>query len=126
MLGQTFSPGDLATIAILVMLEGVLSLDNALVLATLSLRVEESKRMRALSYGLIGALVIRVIAVGLAAYLLRWSIIQLIGGVYLLWVAIKYFAGVHHKPGVSNSLPKNTGFWQTVLAIELTDITFAI
>src|SRR5258708_7111766 len=91
MLGQTFSPGDLATVAVLVLLEGVLSIDNAVVLAILANRLPRELRMRALSFGLIGALIFRLFAVAAASLLLHWSIVRLIGGSYLLWVAAKYF-----------------------------------
>jgi len=125
MFGQTFSPGDLATIAVLVLLEGLLSLDNALVLGILAGRLPRNLRMRALLYGLIGALVFRIVAVALAVYLLRWSIIKLIGGTYLVWVAAKYF--ISHRRRKIRALPdSDPSFWPTVLAIELTDIAFAI
>ena len=128
MLGQTFAPGDLATIAVLVILEGVLSLDNALVLGLLASRLKTSDRMAALSYGLIGALIFRLIMVAAAAYLLRWSILKLIGGAYLVWVAAKYFIfHRHHSKNKQNEIPQpQPGFWPTVLAIELTDVAFAI
>jgi YkoY family integral membrane protein len=126
MFDQTFSPGDLATIAVLVLLEGLLSLDNALVLGILSRRVDKSKRTRVLSYGLIGALGFRIIAVSLAAFLIQWSIIRFIGGAYLMWVSMKYFLGAHDKKFAPHLPPVHSGFWATVLAIELTDIAFAV
>jgi YkoY family integral membrane protein len=88
--GQTFNPQDLGVIALLILLEGVLSIDNALVLALLAKRLPKNQRAKALSYGLIGAFVFRFVAIGTAAYLLRWRIVKLIGGGYLLWVALKH------------------------------------
>lgn len=128
MLGQTFAPGDLATIAVLVILEGVLSLDNALVLGILAARLKPSRQTAALSYGLIGAFVFRLIMVAAAAYLLRWSILKLIGGAYLVWVAANYFIfRRRHSQNKQNEIsPNHAGFWTTVLAIELTDVAFAV
>jgi len=88
--GQTFEPHDLVLIALLVLLEGVLSIDNALVLALLAKRLPKPLQARALTYGLVGAFIFRFIAIGGAAYLLRWRIVKLIGGGYLLWVALKH------------------------------------
>jgi YkoY family integral membrane protein len=88
--GQTFSPNDLALIALLIVLEGVLSIDNALVLALLAKRLPKEQQTKALTYGLAGAFVFRIIAIGAAAYLLRWRIVKLLGGGYLLWVAGKH------------------------------------
>jgi YkoY family integral membrane protein len=91
MFGQTFDPQDFATVLLLVVLEGVLSIDNALVLALLAKRVPKHLQARALTYGLVGAFLFRFIAIGTAAYLLRWRIVKVLGGGYLIWVAVKHF-----------------------------------
>ena len=93
MFGQTFEAHDLIVIGVLVVLEGVLSIDNALVLGLLARRLPRHLQSRALTYGLVGAFVFRLIAVGTAAYLLHWHIVKLAGGLYLVWVAIKHFFG---------------------------------
>lgn len=90
LLGQTFSPGDALVILLLILLEGLLSLDNALVLGMLAKRLPVSQRARALSYGLIGAFVFRAAAVFLAAYLLHWHIVKLLGGGYLVYIAVRH------------------------------------
>jgi YkoY family integral membrane protein len=126
MFGQTFAPGDLATVGFLVVLEGLLSIDNALVLGVLAQRVEPPLRMRALSYGLIGGLLLRLAAIAAAAILLRFSILKLLGGIYLLWISLDYF--VRKKANVpSNDSPSlsDGGFWRTLASIELTDLAFA-
>jgi YkoY family integral membrane protein len=89
--GQTFSPNDLVVIGLLVVLEGVLSVDNALVLGLLAKRLPKRQQGKALTYGLAGAFVFRFIAIGTAAYLLQWRIVKLLGGGYLLWVALKHY-----------------------------------
>jgi YkoY family integral membrane protein len=91
MFGQTFAPNDVFLVALLVILEGVLSIDNALVLGLLAKRLPKTQQKRALTYGLAGAFLFRFIAVGTASFLLRWRIVKLIGGGYLLWVAIHHF-----------------------------------
>src|SRR5215204_4853630 len=91
MFGQTFEAHDLLLIGLLIILEGVLSIDNALVLGLLAKRLPKHQQKRALTYGLVGAFVFRFIAVGTASFLLRWRIVKLLGGGYLLWVAIQHF-----------------------------------
>src|SRR3954466_948531 len=91
MFGQTFDPHDLAIIGLLVILEGVLSIDNALVLGLLAKRLPKFLQGRALTYGLVGAFVFRIIAIAMAAILLRWRIVKLLGGAYLIYVAAKHF-----------------------------------
>ncbi|RLS56853.1 MAG: hypothetical protein DWH91_05680 [Planctomycetota bacterium] len=87
---QTFALGDLATIGLLVLLEGVLSIDNALVLGLLAKRVPKPLQKRALTYGLIGAFLFRFIAILMASLLLKWMIVKLIGGGYLIYIAVKH------------------------------------
>lgn len=88
--GQTFGTPDLVVIAMLVLLEGVLSIDNALVLGLLAKRVPKPLQQRALTYGLIGAFVFRVIAIASVSYLLKWRIVKLLGGGYLVYIAVKH------------------------------------
>jgi YkoY family integral membrane protein len=90
MYGQTFNTQDLGVIALLILLEGVLSIDNALVLALLAKRLPKHQQRRALTYGLMGAFLFRFLAIGSAAYLLQWRIVKLLGGGYLLWIAVRH------------------------------------
>src|SRR3954463_4611778 len=89
--GQTFEFHDLFVVALLCVLEGVLSIDNALVLGLLARRLPKHMQNKALTFGLIGALVFRVIAIATASLLLRWTFAKFLGGAYLLYVAVKHF-----------------------------------
>src|SRR5687768_16973158 len=91
MFGQTFDGHDLVVIGLLIILEGVLSIDNALVLGLLAKRLPKHLQSRALTYGLVGAFAFRVIAIATAAWLLEWRIVKLLGGGYLIYVAVKHF-----------------------------------
>ena len=88
--GQTFEPHDLAVIGLLVVLEGVLSIDNALVLGLLAKRLPKHQQQRALTYGLVGAFVFRIIAIATAVWLMKWWFVKLIGGGYLVYIAVKH------------------------------------
>ena len=89
-LGQQFEWGDMVIVGLLVLLEGVLSIDNALVLGLLAKRLPPHQRPRALSYGLIGAFVFRVVAIATASFLLKWTFVKLLGGGYLIFIAVKH------------------------------------
>jgi YkoY family integral membrane protein len=90
MFGQSFQPRDLLIVLLLVVLEGVLSIDNALVLGLLARRLPRPLQRKALTYGLIGAFVFRFIAIAVAAKLLEWRFVKLLGGAYLIYVAVKH------------------------------------
>jgi YkoY family integral membrane protein len=125
MFGQTFQLADLGLVGLLVLLEGVLSIDNALVLGLLAKQLPKDLQRRALTYGMIGAVAFRLIAVGIAAFVLQWRIVKLIGGAYLIWIAAKHFLwGTKRKTDVVAKARPN--FWSTVAVIELTDVAFAI
>src|SRR5262247_3260546 len=82
---------DFLTIGLLVLLEAVLSADNALVLAVLVLPLPRKQQKRALQYGIMGAFAFRIIATLFAAHLIAWSWVKLLGGAYLLYLPIKHF-----------------------------------
>ena len=131
MFSQTFELHDIFVILILVVLEGVLSIDNALVLGLLARRLPEHQRRKALSYGLIGALVFRVVAIFLAGWLLRWRFVKLLGGAYLVYLSLKHLIfkpkGRKSPQGADKGSPEPLAkFWPTVASVELTDMAFAV
>src|SRR3954463_12430121 len=92
MFDQTFEPHDLIVIGVLIVLEGVLSIDNALVLGLLARRLPRPLQKKALTYGLVGAMVFRILAGATAGWLLPWPFAKLLGGLYLPYGAVKPFA----------------------------------
>jgi YkoY family integral membrane protein len=88
--GQTLSAQDLAVVALLVVLEGLLSIDNALVLGLLAKRLPKHEQGKALWYGLAGAFVFRFIAVLTASLLLQWTFAKFLGGAYLVYIAVRH------------------------------------
>ncbi|MEJ5169807.1 MAG: TerC family protein [Fimbriimonadales bacterium] len=123
MYGQTFAPSDLVSVAFLVLLEGLLSADNALVLAILVKHLPKAEQRKALLYGLGGAFLFRLVAILFAAVVLRQWWLQAIGALYLLYLPAKHF----HRASQPHALRSTGGgFWQTVMAVELTDIAFAL
>jgi len=89
--GQRAEGSDIAVVLLLIVLEGVLSIDNALVLGLLAKRLPKHQQKRALTYGLVGAFVFRLIAIFTATILIKLPIMKLLGGGYLIYVAVKHF-----------------------------------
>ena len=122
---------DLLTILLLVVLEGLLSADNALVLAILVLGLPRAEQKKALRYGIAGAFVFRILATLLAIHLLAFGWIKLAGAAYLMYLSFNHFFG--HAEGGSRSAIKParpmlglSAFWSTVVKVELTDVVFAV
>lgn len=116
----------LGTVATLVVLEGLLSADNALVLAVMVRHLPKHQQKRALRYGLLGAFAFRLIAVVFAATLLQYWILKAIGGIYLLYIAISHLSHGEDEPGTVRKSRFGEGFWGTVVGVEVTDIAFSI
>ena len=112
---------------ILIVLEGLLSADNALVLAILVKPLPEYSQTKALLYGLLGAFVLRFTALFFISYLANIWEAQAIGAIYLLYIAVKnLLPHKEDKPKPNQSQVKFPSFWGTVARVELTDIAFAI
>src|SRR3954470_20122173 len=84
---------DFITIGLLVVLEGLLSADNALVLALMILGLPRRDQKKALRYGLVGAFSFRILATLLATWLIRIEWVKLLGGAYLLYLSYEHFRG---------------------------------
>ena len=122
---------DLVTIALLVALEGLLSADNAMVLAVLVLGLPKGQQRKALRYGIVGAFTFRGIATLLAVYLIQLAWVKLLGAGYLLYLVYRHFGGGESAEARRSAPPAQpwlglTAFWATVVKVELTDIVFAI
>jgi YkoY family integral membrane protein len=125
------APSDLVTVGLLVALEGLLSADNAMVLAVLVLGLPKREQRQALRYGIIGAFAFRVVAILLAVWLKEVQVVMLIGAAYLLYLPYDHFTGhedaaARRKPRPARSFLGMSPFWSTVVKVELTDIVFAI
>lgn len=130
-------PVSWGLIGSLVILEGLLSADNALVLAVMVKPLPEKQRKKALFYGLFGAYAFRFIAIGIGVFLIKLWWVKVIGAAYLAWLAVRYFldrrkensndeaeAKEIRKEGLFIRLFGN--FWGTVASVELMDIAFSV
>jgi YkoY family integral membrane protein len=128
---DSVQPTDFVTIGLLVLLEGLLSADNAMVLAVLVLGLPKQDQQKALRYGILGAFAFRAMATLLATYLISVGWVKLGGAAYLLYLTFTHFrhrTGTDAKQGPpkATSLFGMSPFWSTVVKVELTDIVFAI
>ena len=119
----------------IIVMESLLSIDNAAVLASMVMDLPENERKPALLWGMIGAVGFRIICLFLASIILRIWWIESIGGIYLLLLVFKYF---HHKSKKSQEgrvyrfkLPSKwkkyiTPFVATVFMIQFMDLAFSM
>jgi|SRR5215204_127470 len=122
---------DFVTIGLLVILEGLLSADNALVLALMILGLPRRDQKKALRYGLVGAFTFRIIATLLATQLIRIEWVKILGGMYLLYLAYEHFfragdAGTRTAPVKAQPWMGMSALWGTVVKVELVNIAFSV
>ncbi|WP_342600470.1 TerC family protein [Psychrobacillus sp. FSL H8-0483] len=115
---------------VLVGLEGLLAADNAVVMAVMVKHLPKVQQKKALFYGLLGAFVFRFLALFMITFLVNIWQVQAIGAAYLLFISIKHIYDQRKKPDShmedEEKESKGSGFWFTVLKVELADIAFAI
>ncbi|MBB5638170.1 YkoY family integral membrane protein [Pedobacter cryoconitis] len=138
-LGDDIKAG-LLIILNLIVIESLLSVDNAAVLATMVMDLPKDQRKRALKYGIIGAYVFRGICLFLAAWLVKIWWLKPLGGLYLLYLAFDYFRKKRNKNNVheEEKIDKSKSwfyrstvglvgtFWATVALVEVMDLAFSI
>lgn len=124
MIPQTFETSDIGKVGLLIVLEALLSADNALILAIIVRHLPRQQQRKALFYGLAGAFVLRLLAIVLAASILNFWWLQLIGAAYLIYLPAKHF--IKHSAGKHIQGKEGAGFWTTVMYAELADLAFAI
>lgn len=127
-----------AIVGNLVIIESLLSVDNAAVLATMVGDLPKEQRQKALRYGIIGAYVFRGLCLLFASFLINFWYLKPLGGLYLLYLAYQQFRP-KSRAGDDEELPdkqqswlyrRTLGafgqFWATVALIELMDLAFSI
>ena len=136
-LGNDIEAG-LLIILNLIVIESLLSVDNAAVLATMVLDLPKEQRQRALKYGIIGAYVFRGICLVIASWLVTVWFLKPLGGLYLLWLAYDYFKGKNSAAKEEEVINKERSwiyrstvglmgpFWSTVALVEIMDLAFSI
>src|SRR3954466_2119024 len=122
---------DLATVGLLVVLEGLLSADNALVVAVMILGLPRRQQKKALRYGLLGAFAFRIAATLLAVYLIRIAWVKLVGGLYLLYLTYQHFfqsgdAEQRSQPRPAKPWLGLSALWGTVVKVELVNVAFSV
>jgi len=129
---------SLAIIGNLIIIESLLSVDNAAVLATMVMDLPEEERKKALKFGIWGAYIFRGLAMIFAAVLIEIWWLKPLGGLYLLYLFFDYLKGKKTVKKDDDILEKKNNwlyratvgslgnFWATVCLVELMDMAFSI
>jgi YjbE family integral membrane protein len=103
----------------------ILSGDNAVVIAMAARRLEGSQRRTAIIWGAAGAVILRLIFAAVITLLLDIPLLQVVGGLLLIWIAWKL---VHDDPTEEeeDKVQAGTSAWEAIRIIILADAVMSL
>lgn len=107
----------------IIMINLILSGDNALVIALASRSLPKDQQKKAVFWGGAGAIGLRIILTLFAVVLLQVPYLQLAGGLLLLWVAIKLISGEHDD---YHDIQASSNLWGAVKTILIADLVMSL
>jgi tellurite resistance protein TerC len=113
----------LPVIAVICFIDGLLSFDNALVLATMVQHLPENLQKKALRYGLGGAFLMRGGSLFCVGFLISHPWIKIVGAGYLVYLMCSNLGGSGDEDEADKS--KVRSFWSTIIAVEFADMAFS-
>jgi tellurite resistance protein TerC len=123
----------LPVIISLIIIEGLLSVDNALAIAAMASHLPGKQKFWALRVGIIGAYFFRGLALLLAQVIIENPWVKMVGAAYLIHLMAHHFAARHKAAEAEKNDPEGTmgkviqrGFWGTVASIELMDLSLGV
>ncbi len=108
----------------LVLIECLLSVDNAIVLAAQTQKLPDKKQQeKSLFYGLWGAYIFRFALIGVGSYLIHFWEIKVLGAGYLMYLSLNHFYRMKYPERAKRKKGKNKKpilplFWSVVISIE--------
>jgi tellurite resistance protein TerC len=118
----------LPVIISLIIIEGLLSVDNILAIATLAAQLPDKQKKIALRMGLAGAYVFRGVALFFVGFIMANMWIKFLGAFYLIHLMAEHFSNyaAEHDTDPETKPTKPRSFWPTVFAIQLMDLSLSV
>jgi YkoY family integral membrane protein len=120
-----FTLASLQIVVALIVIEGLLSVDNALAIAALASHLDEKKRKVAMTVGYAGAYGFRILALFLASYIINNYWLMALGAGYLIWLMCDHFAENHNSDEHSNNHREPPSFAKTIALIAFLDLSLS-
>lgn len=106
----------------LILIEGILSVDNMLMIGVMASKLPEKQAPKALLYGVWGAFLFRGLSLFLVNFITNFLALKIAAAAWLLWLPIKHFITTDDEKEVK----QYPGFWTTVAMIEITDLSLSV
>ncbi len=118
----------LPIIVSLIIIEGLLSVDNALAIAAMASHLPGRQKFIALKLGIIGAYLFRGLCLLFASAIIANPWLKILGAAYLVYLMAAHVTSGNHAGGESGltAEPKKGGLWATIASIELMDLSLSV
>lgn len=112
----------------LIIIEGLLSVDNMLAIAALANQLPENQKKTALRLGLAGAYVFRIAALFFAGFIMDNEWVKWLGAFYLIHLMAEHFRDYsnEHDGNPATKALRVFTFWPTVISIQLMDLSLSV
>jgi len=92
---EIFSHGGFFALCQVILIDIVLAGDNAVVIGMSAARVPQGDRRKVIFWGLVAAVVLRIVLATFAVSLLEYIPLMIAGGILLLWVCWRLWRDIH-------------------------------
>jgi YjbE family integral membrane protein len=116
----------LALLAGVIFLDLTLSGDNAVVIAMVAGGLKKEQQKLALSVGMLGAAVLRIVFALFAVALLYYRWLALLGGLALLWIAYKLFRDIWSKENGEKKVSQSRSLGSAIGMIIAADVSMSL
>jgi tellurite resistance protein TerC len=116
----------LPVIAMLILIEGLLSVDNALAIAAMASHLPGKQKLMALRLGIIGAYAFRGLALALASWIIENEWVKWFGAAYLVYLMCSHLTQPKDDDGDPLKVKKKPGLFMTIVQIELMDLSLSV
>jgi len=111
----------------LIIIEGLLSVDNALAIAAMASHLPGKQKYLALKLGIIGAYLFRGLCLAFAAWIIENPWLKICGAAYLIYLMCEHFTGAGDEDNDGQPDAKNRrGLIETIVAIEIMDLSLSV
>ena len=117
-------PGFWLAVLQIIWIDILLSGDNAVVIALACRKLPPQQRIWGVVLGTVVAISLRVVFAGLVTTLMQIAYLKLIGGVLLLWIAVKLLGP--EENGKSNEVQAVDNLWRAIRIVAIADVVMSL
>ncbi|MEI7783344.1 MAG: TerC family protein [Betaproteobacteria bacterium] len=120
---ELFSPAWFSALLAIILIDLVLSVDNAIVIALAARNLPPQLQKKAIVWGTVGAIAVRSVMTVGVVWLLQIPGLMLVGGLGLVWIAYKLLAD---QGGDEHDGPVASTFWGAMKTIVIADALMGV